>query len=73
MLTILLGIAVVAAMGGAAAALVYADERLSRWREHRRRIRAWRWALRDLHSGHVDDLPRTGGPSGGERAAPDAP
>lgn len=62
MLTVLLGLAVVAGMGAAAAALVYTDERLSRWREQRRRIRDWRWALRDLHSGHIDDLPATGGP-----------
>lgn len=62
MLTVLLGLAVVAGMGAAAAVLVYTDERLSRWRDHRRRIRAWRWALRDLHSGHINDLPSTGGP-----------
>lgn len=68
MLTVLLGLAVVAGMGAAAAALVYTDERLSRWREHRRRIRAWRWALRDLHSGHIDDLPRAGGSKGDPHA-----
>jgi hypothetical protein len=33
----------------------------------RREIRAARDQVRHLHSGHVDDLPRTGGPAGGER------
>lgn len=28
----------------------------------RRAARSWRRDLRRLHSGHVDDLPRTGGP-----------
>lgn len=67
MLTFLLGIAIVAAMGAAAAVLVYADERLSRWREQRRRVREWRWALRELHSGHINDLPPTGGPPDPDR------
>lgn len=60
--TVLLGLAVVAAIGAAAAVLVYTDVRLTRWREQRRRTREWRDALRHLHSGHIDNLPPTGGP-----------
>lgn len=62
MLTVLLGVAVVAGMGAASAAWIATSHRTARWREQRRRVRDWRRSLRYLHSGHVDDLPRTGGP-----------
>lgn len=39
------------------------------WRARRRAVRAARDQVRFLHSGHIDDLPRTGGPKGGERDA----
>jgi uncharacterized protein HemY len=37
------------------------------WRARRREIRAAHDQVRHLHSGHIDALPRTGGPKEGER------
>lgn len=37
------------------------------WRARRRAVRAARDQVRFLHSGHIDALPRSGGPKGGER------
>lgn len=58
MLTVLLGVAIVAGMGAA----VFAWMATGPKRDARRLTREVRWHIKDLHSGHVDDLPRTGGP-----------
>ena len=67
---IVAGVLVVASMGGVSAAWIATSRRIERWIEHRTRVRAWRWALRDLHSGHIDNLPRTGGPPDGDATDP---
>lgn len=47
--------------------LLWGDTKLADWSRRRREVRRARWQIRFLHSGHVDALPRTGGPKGGDR------
>lgn len=65
---IIAGVLIVALMGGATAAWIATSHRTQRWADHRARIREWRDALRYLHSGHIDNLPRTGEPEGDNHA-----
>lgn len=51
----------------AAAACVWRSAVVRDWRARRREVRAARDQVRDLHSGHIDNLPRSGGPKGGDR------
>jgi hypothetical protein len=65
-LTVLLGVAVVAAMGAGAFAWQATSPRRERRRVHRDRIRAWQAELERLDGAAVDAMPRTGGPPGGD-------
>lgn len=62
MLTVLLGLAVVAAMGAAAFAWQATSPRRERRRVHRERIRAYRRELAALDSAAIDAMPTTGAP-----------